>query len=201
MLCGCGQGYRRHFPSPRCAVSIVPVQGELLKLAEKILARVRVDEKGCWVWTGASHSKGYGQVWFNKKQFSTHRAMMMATDQVIPPGMQVDHLCRNPPCCNPAHLEIVTPAENVRRGRAGHHARERALAQTHCRNGHPRNAQNTYVPKTGRGHCRICALQRKARRYAINQEAGLTQAGRPRKRALSPKALTPQQLRERYDAR
>jgi hypothetical protein len=28
----------------------------------------------------------------------------------------LDHLCRNRWCCNPAHLEPVTSAENVRRG-------------------------------------------------------------------------------------
>lgn len=36
----------------------------------------------------------------------------------IPDGLQLDHLCRNPSCVNPAHLEIVTGAENIRRGKA-----------------------------------------------------------------------------------
>jgi hypothetical protein len=36
----------------------------------------------------------------------------------IPEGMEVDHLCFNPGCCNPAHLEAVTPAENKRRSLA-----------------------------------------------------------------------------------
>lgn len=33
----------------------------------------------------------------------------------IPPGMQLDHVCRMKCCCNPAHLEIVTGAENMLR--------------------------------------------------------------------------------------
>ena len=33
-----------------------------------------------------------------------------------PRATLLDHLCRNRWCCNPAHLEAVTQAENVRRG-------------------------------------------------------------------------------------
>jgi hypothetical protein len=33
----------------------------------------------------------------------------------LPDGMQVDHLCGNPLCWNPEHLEAVTAVENVRR--------------------------------------------------------------------------------------
>jgi hypothetical protein len=32
------------------------------------------------------------------------------------PAAVLDHLCRNRWCCNPAHIEAVSPAENVRRG-------------------------------------------------------------------------------------
>jgi hypothetical protein len=45
----------------------------------------------------------------------THRvAWEDANGQEVPAGLFVRHTCDNPPCCNPAHLLIGTPADNVR---------------------------------------------------------------------------------------
>jgi hypothetical protein len=74
----------------------------------------------------------------------------------------VDHLCRNRACINPAHLEPVTHAENLRRGLGGR-------LTTHCPQGHPYSPENTYIPplpnKQGR-QCRICKRAANARVYA-----------------------------------
>jgi DNA (cytosine-5)-methyltransferase 1 len=50
-----------------------------------------------------------------------HRFAFMDQVGKIPDGLQLDHQCRNPACCNPAHLETVTPKENTQRGNAGKH--------------------------------------------------------------------------------
>lgn len=76
----------------------------------------RVDpDTGCWLWLGCKSPLGYGYV-----KRSGHRAAhrLYYTEHVgpIPDGLVLDHLCRNPSCVNPDHLEPVTNAENGRRG-------------------------------------------------------------------------------------
>lgn len=41
----------------------------------------------------------------------------------IPEGMTIDHLCKQTDCINPFHLEVVTRAENGRRGRVDANAK------------------------------------------------------------------------------
>lgn len=72
-------------------------------------------DNGCWEWQGELNSNGYGRVWRNNKRIMAHRGFYELHRGPIPEGLELDHLCRNKPCVNPAHLEPVTHAENVRR--------------------------------------------------------------------------------------
>lgn len=82
--------------------------------AEQFMARVdqSAGPAGCWPWLGAIAPSGYGRVhsrW-------AHRLSYEFLVGPIPAGLDIDHLCRNRLCVNPAHLEPVTRLVNVRRG-------------------------------------------------------------------------------------
>jgi hypothetical protein len=72
----------------------------------------------CWVWLRACDSHGYGSLWDKGRCLKAHRALYERHVGPVPDGLDLDHLCRNPPCVNPDHLEVVTRAENTRRGQA-----------------------------------------------------------------------------------
>jgi HNH endonuclease len=72
----------------------------------------------CWIWVRARYPNGYGRVADGSGGCTyAHRVYYEQANGPIPSGLQIDHLCCIPQCVNPEHLEAVTPATNVRRGR------------------------------------------------------------------------------------
>ncbi len=70
----------------------------------------------CWVWQRARSRSGYGQAYDGRMMRPAHRVYYEREYGEVPKGLVLDHLCRLRACVNPAHLEPVTHAENVRRG-------------------------------------------------------------------------------------
>lgn len=74
-------------------------------------------ETGCYEWERARNGKGYGVSWNGEtKKFGlAHRVAYETQVGPIGPDYTIDHLCRNPRCLNPEHLEQVTRTENLYR--------------------------------------------------------------------------------------
>lgn len=68
----------------------------------------------CWNWQRGLDKDGYGQTWFEGRDWKSHRLAFLLMIGVIPPALCVLHRCDNPRCCNPAHLFLGTLQDNIR---------------------------------------------------------------------------------------
>lgn len=128
------------------------------------------DSRGCLIWTAARDRHGYGQFAFGGKgrHVQSHRFSYLRAYGEIPPGMELDHLCRIPSCVNPEHLEPVSHRENLRRAHFTV-TKQRAAARTHCPQQHEYDDANTYVNRAGARECRTCGRERAAARRAADR--------------------------------
>jgi len=117
--------------------------------------RAHVDDGGCWIWDGARTQGGYGHVNLDHRFQQAHRIVYEALVEPIPGGLELDHLCAQPACVRPDHLEVVTHVENLRRARS-----------PYCHRGHLLTAENR-----ARGTSCLACRPIKWREYAAKKRA------------------------------
>lgn len=130
----------------------------------------------CWEWIGTLNRKGYGC--FGSKRFDgkaetmAHRFAYGASRGVDPERgrkRHIDHLCKNPACQRPDHLEEVTSWENNRRSDS---TSARNILVTHCPRGHEYAGNNLRINPAGKRQCRQCDsfYNRRAREVAAAKQ-------------------------------
>ncbi len=143
------------------------------------------NERGCTLWTGYAVQTDIGprgRFGFKGRNAWASRVAYELAHGAIPNGMFVCHTCDNGLCVNVAHLFLGDAAANNRDKASKGRASRFFLTRTHCKLGHPYDAENTkhYInPNTGKScrQCRICLKitsdkhnRAKARRVTLLRE-------------------------------
>ena len=110
--CGCGQpapiasrnlyraGYAKGEPMRFChghnKKPVVPLSVRFMNFVRP--------EGECWLWDGFLDEKGYARLSCRRLANRAYRVAYELFIGVVPDGLELDHLCRNPACVNPMHL-------------------------------------------------------------------------------------------------
>lgn len=135
------------------------IRGSLPTMNAEQTARFwsRVDQSGgfdaCWPWMKGKTREGYGMFKIGKRNYPAHRIAYMLVHGAPEPHLEIDHLCDNPPCCNPGplHHRAVTHQQNL----------ARSLVTTTCKYGHE--------GREYRKRCVICFSEKRRAKYAAQK--------------------------------
>lgn len=135
---------------------------------ERFVAKVQIEDSGCWTWLGQLNNRGYGWVKRDGRRQLAHVWAYTEARGPVPEGLELDHLCHTESecpggdycphrrCVNPDHLEPVTHQENMRRGRTGMATGALNRAKTHCPHGHLLDGVRKVGKGLGERYCKTC---------------------------------------------
>lgn len=133
---------------------------------DRLMRHIEKRPDGCWQFTGKLTGSGYSRLGRSgdSPEVKGHRPAYETLIGPIPDGLELDHICRNRACVNPAHLEPVTHQVNLLRGDWPANLRRQ---QTHCIRGHEFTLENTHIRTNGTRLCRACARTRQAAKKKV----------------------------------
>ena len=158
----------------------------LNEMQERLKRNSKVMPNGCWEWQLSTYGPGYGTTSFGSHHRGpAHKFSYAAFKGPVSAGLVIMHKCDNPPCINPAHLEMLPQYTNamdcVKKGRYWSKARKSnpdLVRSPVCRKrGHPMTPDNLKMFKDGRRQCKTChRMMATLRAKRIRAAARLTRA-------------------------
>ena len=115
-----------------------------------------IPETGCWIWMGSMRDNGYGQAGAGGTTRLAHRVFYEKKTGKLESGKPLHHICNQPLCCNPDHLQLTTAVEHgklhAEKGFSGVAKTNAAKAACGC--------GSAFVFAYGQRYCRVCARLR-----------------------------------------
>jgi hypothetical protein len=133
----------------------------------EVVADASAHSGPCWIWVRHISKSGYGRIFWQGEARDAYRVSYETLVGAVPDGLELDHLCRNRACVNPAHLDAVPHRVNSLRGGSPLAAQSR---QNECVHGHPLCGDNLIIRRDGSRRCRSCKNERAAERRARTKE-------------------------------
>ncbi|WKW86050.1 HNH endonuclease [Gordonia Phage JonJames] len=113
IFCGNRCRNKRTGRSLKTELSRLVDTGQYSTALEKLRDMCEVTSDGCWLFP-TTNKYGYGQMMVARSRTTVHRhSYEWSTGVQLDPSMPVHHSCSQKACCNPEHLQCVTPQENL----------------------------------------------------------------------------------------
>lgn len=152
-------GNSRHCKACLCQRNRAYSQGRTLPKPDRkdVLGRkITILENGCLEWQNYRREAGCGLTNVNGRSVGAHEAFYELYATPVPEGLELDHLCHDPSCVNPDHLEAVPHWTNLMRSDCPSAINAR---KTECPQGHALSGSDLCIEHRSNGKdCRRCKI-------------------------------------------